>query len=98
METKVFLTFGWVDSHIEESEKEFDSIKRAQDWLKGQREEDFWHISLFAGELDDNCDYDVEVYGYHNILEYTKEPEPTPEDLIDGEAELRSLSGYNNGF
>ena len=24
--------------------------------------------------------------------------EPAPEDLIDGEAELRSLPGYNDGF
>ena len=91
----VFLTFGWVDSHLEESEKEFDSIARAQDWLKGQRDSDFLFISMYAGEFN-GSNYDVEVHDYHNIAAYCEEPDES--DLIDGEAELRALPGYNEGF
>lgn len=42
----VFLSFTFVDSLIEEQEKEFDSIARAKDWLKGQRESDFVWIEM----------------------------------------------------
>lgn len=89
----VFLTFGWVDSTEEDTEREFDSIPRAQDWLKGQRVDDFKYITMNAS--DDDGSNEIIVSNYYPILEFV---EPGPEDLIDGEAELRSMSGYSDGF
>lgn len=43
----VFLTFEMLDQQNEEQEKEFDTLARAQDWLKGQRETDFNWIVMY---------------------------------------------------
>lgn len=60
----VFLTFKFVDSLIEEQEKEFDTIARAQDWLKGQRETDFDYIELWSEDGDEL------VSSYFEILRF----------------------------
>lgn len=62
----IFLTFEWVDQQNEESEKEFDSIARAIEWLKGQRVDDFIYIYMIddSGEEVASC--------YYSIMEFNE--------------------------
>lgn len=53
-----------MDATKEEQEKEFDTLARAQDWLKGQRESDFDWIEMCSESGD------VLAETYSEILEF----------------------------
>lgn len=60
----VFLTFEMVDQQNEEQEKEFDTLSRAKDWLKGQRETDFVWVEMSTEHGD------IMAETYSGILEF----------------------------
>lgn len=47
--------------------------------------------------MDSNSNYGIK-FNQEDEVVLLSDLQPDPEDLIDGEAELRSLSGYNEGF
>ena len=60
----IFLAFEWIDQQNEEQEKEFDTLARAQEWLKGQRETDFNWICMYNASGYELAESYSEILGF----------------------------------